>query len=281
MSIKINLYMQPMSHIKSYFEMVDLAKKYDIEYLEILNQFEFETPDIEFAKRLRKYADERGIKFVCVSVGANLIGEDSKEKIEYVKKYADVCAILGSPLLHHTIAIEFQNPEKVFGEKEKNFNKGILAAREIYDYAEKLGVRTIHEEQGFLFNGIEGYQNLVDNIDRNTGTLLDFGNIRFRDDDILEFAEKFKCRIAHVHANDYKVYGSEIPEGNYYTSYNKSNFKEAKFGEGDNDFYGIIKFLKKIGYSGYCAIELSPIGPDEEKTFREDLEYLRKVIKEA
>jgi sugar phosphate isomerase/epimerase len=86
MEERISFYMPPFTNVTSFFEMVDLAHKYGIKNLETLNILDFQEPDLELAKKLREYADSKGIKFCCVSVGVDLVGENGKENIEKLKK---------------------------------------------------------------------------------------------------------------------------------------------------------------------------------------------------
>ena len=101
------LYMPPLTSIRSYKEMVDYAAAHGITQLETLNILDLSTPDLEVAKELKAYASEKGITFPCVSVGISLVDDDRTEAIETLKRYADVAKILGSPFLHHTIALNF------------------------------------------------------------------------------------------------------------------------------------------------------------------------------
>ena len=107
------LYMPPLTTIGSYKEMVDYAVAHGITKLEILNLLDMSTPDLDKARELKAYADEKGISFPCVSVGLSLVDEDRREAIETVKQYAQIAQILGSPYLHHTIALNFSEPQKI------------------------------------------------------------------------------------------------------------------------------------------------------------------------
>ena len=278
MNSKISLYSTPFSSVKSYFEMVDIAAEYGLN-LETINSFELKEPDLEFAKKLRKYADEKNVKVTCVSVGMNIVGDDSREMIEKMKKYADVAAILGSPYLHHTVAFYFFNPDEVLKNRDEYLEKGIAAIQEIYDYAEKLGVRTLHEDQGFIFNGVDGFGKIRELSGRNTGVVADFGNILFADGAIEEFIPKFADKIMNVHIKDY----TRVPEGAYEAdeftlmSIGHKKLQDCAFGEGVVDFDRAFEELEKMGYDGYYAMECPPLG-DERKTFEDNIKLLERYI---
>ena len=127
------LYMPPLSTITSYKEMVDYAAEHNITHLETLNILDLSKPDLQAAKELKAYTDSKGISFPCVSVGINLVDEDHKEALETLKGYAQVAKILGSPYLHHTIALNFSQPEYIAANFDLFYQRGLEAVREIYD----------------------------------------------------------------------------------------------------------------------------------------------------
>ena len=274
------LYMPPVSSLRSYREMVDYAVAHNIQNLETLNILDLSTPDLEVARELKAYADEKGISFPCVSVGMDLVGEDRAEAIATLKQYAHVAQILGSPYLHHTIALNFSEPRKIAENFETYYSRGLEAVREIYDYAATLGVRTIYEDQGFLFNGCANFARFLADVDRNVGIVADFGNIQFVDEDVEDFISRFTQRIVHVHAKDYIVTdGStrEIQDGEY-TSRGGNYLRGCLIGEGSVHTDAAFRALQAMGYRGYVALEGDPIGPDEEASFRKNQETITHYI---
>ena len=217
---KFCLYMPPLSTLSTYKEMVDYAAAHNISNLEILNILDLSTPDLQVAKELKAYADSKGISFPCVSVGMNLVEDDRREAIETLKKYADIAKLLGSPYLHHTIALNFSDPAYIAENFETFYQRGLEAVREVFDYAATLGIRTIYEDQGFLFNGRKNFGRFLAEVDRNVGVVADFGNIQFADEDVEDFIPAFADRIVHVHAKDYIVTAgtSRSIEAGEYTS---------------------------------------------------------------
>lgn len=274
------LYMPPLTTIGSYREMVDYAAAHSIRYLETLNILDLSTPDLQVARDLKAYADSKGISFPCVSVGLSLVDDDREEAIETVKRYADIAKILGSPYLHHTIALNFSEPQKIADNFEVYYQRGIAAVREIFDYAATLGIRTIYEDQGFLFNGCKNFSRFLQEVDRNVGVVADFGNIQFVDEHVEDFISKFSDRIVHVHAKDYIVTDGtsrEILPGEY-TSKGGNYLQGCLIGEGSVHTEDSFKALQAIGYKGFVALEGDPIGPDEEASFRKNLEIVTGYI---
>ena len=263
------LYAPPLSTISSYKEMVDYAANHGISYLETLNILDLSTPDLQVAKELKAYADSKGICFPCVSVGISLVDEDRESAIATVKGYADVAKVLGSPFLHHTIALNFSDPQYIADNFELFYQRGLEAVREIFDYAAPLGIRTIYEDQGFLFNGKENFCRFLGDVDRNVGVVADFGNIQFVDEQVEDFISAVQERIVHVHAKDYVVTDGTTRAAlpGEYTSRGGNYLRGCRIGEGSVHTETAFRALQTIGYQGCVALEGDPIGPDEEASF--------------
>lgn len=274
------LYMPPVSTIQTWKEMVDYAAEHGVSHLETLNILDLSTPDLDLARELKAYADEKGISFPCVSVGMSLVDDDREARIEEVKRFADIAKILGSPFLHHTIALNFSDPQYIAENFELFYSRGIAAVREIFDYAATLGIRTIYEDQGFVFNGKETFARFLKDVDRNVGIVADFGNIQFVDEAVEDFIPAFADRIVHAHAKDYIVTpgASRAMEAGEYTSKGGNYLKGCLIGEGSVNTNAAFKALQAIGYQGFVSLEGDPIGPDEEISFRKNLKTVTEYI---
>lgn len=253
---KVSFYMPPFPRVKSYYDMIDVAVEHGLKSVEGFCNMDFETPDIEAAYKIKEYADKKGVTFPCFSVYINLVGEDADEMKEKLKGYADVAKILGSPYLHHTIANDFSEPDNVVPFKEEFFKKGVETVREIYDYAETLGVKAIYEEQGYLFNSVEGFKRFLDAVDREVGVVADFANIYQSGDKIEDFINAFADRFVHAHIKNVTLTDTnETGEGLKTLAGNYMN--EAEVDKGVVDCKKIIDMLKKAGYNGYYGLEFS------------------------
>ena len=274
------LYAPPLSTIASYKEMVDYAAAHNITNLETLNILDLSTPDLQAAKELKAYADSKGVSFPCVSVGINLVDEDRAAALETLKGYAHVAKILGSPYLHHTIALNFSDPEYIAANRDLFYGRGLEAVREIFDYAAGLGIRTIYEDQGFLFNGQEAFTRFLADVDRNVGVVADFGNIQFVDENAEDFIPAFADRIVHVHAKDYVVTDGSTRAAlpGEYTSRGGNHLGGCLIGEGSVHTEAAFQALQAMGYKGFVALEGDPIGPDEEASFCKNLDAVCTLI---
>jgi len=277
---KFCLYMPPLSSIGSYREMVDYAAEHNIKYLETLNILDLSTPDLQVAKDLKAYADSKGITFPCVSVGISLVDEDRKAAVETLKRYADIAKILGSPYLHHTIALNFSDPAYIAENFQLFYNRGLEAVREVFDYAASIGIRTIYEDQGFVFNGKVTFARFLKDVDRNVGVVADFGNIQFVDEDVEDFIAAVQDRIVHVHVKDYLVTpgGTREKLPGEYTSRGGNYLQGCLIGKGSVHTDLAFQALAAMGYKGYVALEGDPIGPDEEASFCKNLQTVEQFI---
>lgn len=250
---KFSFYDLPYKGISSYFEMIDFAEKYNVPAIEFMKYLELSTPDKEMAKRLREYADEKGIFIPCFSMYIELMGGNHKENMKVLKDYAEVAAILGSPYLHHTVVTD-QNIQNIVPRTHELIKKASECIREIYDYAESFGVKAVYEDQALVLNGVENFSEFLDTVDRNVGVVADFGNIYQSTDSAVDFVKAFADRVVHVHFKD--MVFTEKPETKKgLISLTGKYLKEVAPGKGIVDFDTCMKMLSDVGYDGYYSLE--------------------------
>ncbi len=275
MNKRIGLYTPPYPRVKSYIDMIDTALEHGVLCVEGLNTMEFAAPDIEKAEKIKEYADSKNVKIPCFSVFANLSGDNNTAMIEKLKGYAEVARILGSPYLHHTIIPEYSYPEKVIGNREENFQKGIKAVREVYDYCEGIGIKAIYEPQGFIFNGVENLKRFANEVERDINFVADFTNICQSGDNIEDFIKAFHDKIVHVHIKD-AILSDEDFSKDLARNLKGGFVNEVEIGKGELDIKGIVKLLESYGYKGCYALEYG-VRDDNSDGVKNSV----KVIKEA
>ena len=254
----------------SVYELMDYAARFGAAGVELMNFCdELATPDMKVARDVGAYAKKRGLKIPCFSAGINFATGDRLEKVKRIKGYADICSQLEIPYLHHTLVIALNEPSDYAAAVEA----GIESAHEIYEYAKARGVKTLLEEQGYVFNGVKGYALLDNPYTKNCGALLDVGNIMFVDERAEDFMATCADKIEHVHLKDYIV-SDEAPSSaaimksltnsEYYRSRSGKYISACEFGTGDVNYPAISKRLKDIGYKGYYSLEFDSMPSDEE-----------------
>ena len=133
-------------------------------------------------------------------------------------------------------------------------------ALSLADYCASLGVRTLIEPQGFVFNGIGWVDRALRLSGERIGVVCDVGNVLFADTDPVDFINAMGERICHSHIKDY----TQRPGGTAYYSENGTAIHNAEMGTGDLDFPGIFSAFSKIGYNGFFALEFEDADGDKE-----------------
>lgn len=278
MSKKLAFYTYPFPRVTSYFDMIDLSVAYGHEAVEGFSALEFETPDVEAAKKIRAYADEKGVKFCCFSIYTDISVGDLDENIARLKGYVDVTAALGCPYIHHTIIGECLDPARVLPRKEELFAVGVRVVQEVFDYAKEKGVRAIYEPQGYIFNGTEGIGRLIEASGRDIGIVCDFGNVCQVGEDILPFIKAYRDRIVHVHVKDMALFETD-PEGKHLKTAAGTFMDEAKVGEGCVPMAEAFALLKEMGYDGYYGVEYGAKSDDSPEMDR-CLQYIDRFLED-
>lgn len=246
----------------SIFENIDCAAERGMSVYEVYTSKELITPDKEFAKRLRAYADEKGVRICCVSCYTSLTPENAEIETQRLKDYVDVTKILGSPYFHHTIVSSYATPEDMLHRKEELFQNAIEVIRNVYDYAAPLGVRLVYEDQGYLFNGVENFRRFLNTVDRDVGVVLDFGNHYHVDEPLDGFLDAFADRVCHAHIKD--VLYADTPDGTagWAQTLHGKYFKVVPMGDGIMNHKAYIDKLEKTGYKGCYTIEFASTEED-------------------
>ena len=248
----------------SAWEIAEFAVKKRAGGLELMNFCEeLKTPNLSEALKIGKYARENNLSLPCFSVGVDFYADEQRrEQIAYVKAYADICAALEIPYLHHT-TITHLDPQKLQKPLDELITTSAEAALEINEYAASLGVRTIVEDQGFVVNGVESYQRFLKATDNRVGTLLDVGNIMMLDECAEDFFRVFANRTKHVHIKDYQLTDSPTSGVCYKTRAGKY-LTDCEMGLGDISLRDTVAAIEASGYTGYYSLEFSNVKNESE-----------------
>lgn len=238
-------------------------------------QRDLAEPDRAVAVRIRDEAARLGVEIPCLSMLANLTGEGRFAEIQRLKRYAELAQLMNIPLLHHTIYPPLKSGDA--RPADQLTEEAASAAREVYDYAESLGVRCVYEDQGLVFNGVSGFANFYDALNRPAGIVLDLGNVAFVGEKPAAFAEKYIDKIVHVHVKDYFI-NRAVPA--QYGLSDGTKIAPAPLCKGDMQIADALRILKHRGYDGWLMLENERPGEgkagqaDDARTLREMLESL-------
>lgn len=262
---RLCLYSSPVSGHSCAREIITIAAELGITGVELMNFCdELGTPDIKVAKEIGALARKKGLSLPCFSVGIDII-PDPVEKMKMLRGYAKICSELEIPYLHHTIALDYKCGRLDDAERERRFNTGAACALELADFCAPLGVRTLIEEQGFVFNGAAACNRLIEMSGERIGIVADVGNILFADEDPADFIRAMKGRVCHAHVKDYSL----SPVGFGYKTAEGRMIYDCEIGTGCIDLDGVGRAFRDIGYTGMYALEFAA---------PKDMDEVRRVI---
>ena len=95
-----------------------------------------------------------------LSFFSSLPGAAAQGEIERLCRYADVCAEMGIPYLHHTL-IPALEPAGVPCDMDAAIEEAAENARVVFDYAQSVKVECVYEDQGYCVNGIRRFERFL------------------------------------------------------------------------------------------------------------------------
>ena len=226
---------------------------------------ELMTPSLAEARRISDYAREKGLELPCFSITARMTGEEAKSEVEKLCRYADVCAQMHIPYLHHTL-IPALAPAGVPHDIDAAIDEAAGNARIVFDYAKSVGVSCIYEDQGFCVNGIRRFEYFLHALNRSAGVVADLGNILFAGEKAQDFVGRFAPLVRHVHIKDYLFKDGRLdyPGRGWYRTLGGDYLRGTVIGHGVIPFRRVMAQLIDAGYDGWYSVEYD--GLEDRKT---------------
>lgn len=222
---------------------------------------EMREPDRNRARTLGQQTRALGLKIPCFSVSCDFVN-DPEGVLKRLHGYAEICSDLEIPYLHHTVAYAFDHDISE-EERERRFQICIEPVLTICEYADRLGVRTLIEDQGYVFNGVENCERLCELSSGRIGVVADVGNIFFMDQAPQDFIHVMGKRIVHAHVKDFMRCETE-PEVYQYRSRSGAYLSSAEIGTGIVDLISVKRAFEDIAYGGMFSLEFSRVADDKE-----------------
>lgn len=235
------------------FECIEKAKEIGFDAIEIVD-FVFGSKDKkEFAKQLRNKADEVGISISNLAVGANLLEEGAVCKL---KEWVDIAEILDVKFMRHDVCYET-------GLEQYEGYDNILprladACREVTEYAETKGIKTMTENHGFFSQDSTRVEKLINTVaHKNFGQLVDFGNFLCADEDPVTAVGRNAKYAFYIHAKDFIVKsGNGVSPGDGFITTRGGNFiRGTIIGHGEVPVLQCMRAMKRVGFDGWLALE--------------------------
>lgn len=212
----------------------------------------------EYALSASQKADEVGIEISCYSVSGNFLCDDPMEEVKRIKAEVDTAHILKTKYMRHDMCPAPYALGKGFRSFEKNLPLLIECAKEVTEYAEKKGIKTMVENHGTFCQDSSRIEALIDGVNsKNYGALIDIGNFLCVDEDPAKAVGILKNYAFHVHAKDFIFCdGSNPPSSDgWYFTRGGNYIKGVAIGDGIVPVEKCLRILKSSGFDGNITIE--------------------------
>ncbi|MBQ9761427.1 MAG: sugar phosphate isomerase/epimerase [Clostridia bacterium] len=235
--------------------LISKAKEMGFDGMDFLER---DIRDLEHARALRAKAEEEGIAIVALCVGADFIKNGVEEEIARLKGLVDIAAALGARLMRHDITAGDKSGKKVGISYDALLPTLAAAVREVAEYAQSKGVRTMTENHGYFSQDADRVEKLINAVNHeNFGALVDIGNFMCADEDPWKSVGVMAPYAYHVHVKDFhKKSGTDVDPGKgWFRTRGGDYLRGAIIGHGDARAAQSLHVLKKSGYDGYLTVE--------------------------
>lgn len=239
------------------FSVISIAKELgfdDMEFVDILPPEGVSKE--EYARELKGECERLGMGISSYTFGADLLKETEEEQraeIERVKKQVDIAEILDVKVLRH---------DATFNSRGLSFDSVLPrladACREITEYAQTKGIKTMIENHGFFCQDSLRVEKLYNTVNHpNFGLLCDMGNFLCVDENPATAVSLVAPYAFYVHAKDFHIKAAEgaNPGEGFFETRAGNYLRGAIVGHGNVPVKSCLSALKKAGYKGSIAIE--------------------------
>ncbi|MCL2572381.1 MAG: sugar phosphate isomerase/epimerase [Defluviitaleaceae bacterium] len=216
------------------------------------------TDIIEYAEALRAHADENGIEISAYTVGAEFMLPNkgtSADEVTRVKTCLDVAAVLGAKMLRHDATWGFKGKQGSYIEAIDVISPYI---REVAEYGQGLGIKTMCENHGFFMQDSYRMEYLVQKVNHsNFGILIDIGNFLCADENPISAVARLAPYATHVHVKDFlvKTGAGPSPGDGWFQSRGGEHLRGTVIGHGVVPVPQCLKILRDNGYTGDVSME--------------------------
>jgi len=264
------------------FDAISFAAQTGYDAIEFTDLVPPEGEDTaSYARRIRDACAEKGIEISAYAVWADFInsfGGDIGRETERVERCVDIAGILGAKLMRHDATWGF----KEYSVGRRSWRDAIRIAapaiREVTEYAQERGIRTMCENHGTFMQGCQRVEELVNAVGHeNFGWLVDMGNFLCADERPEESVAVAAPYAFHVHAKDFlwKPCTLPCPQG-WFDTRSGNHLRGTILDHGVVPVGRCIETLKQAGYDGTVALEFEGM-EDPKEAARLGYEFLRRA----
>ncbi len=241
------------------FDTIKKAKEMGFDGIEVV---EFDAPEGEdikaYAKRFKEECERVGLEVANFCTGADFISpkeaDTTEAEIERVKKIVDAVEILGAKTMRHDAVSSLGD----YVSFEAALPGLAEAIREVAEYAQTKGIKTMVENHGYVVQDALRIEKLYTTVNhKNFGLLLDMGNFLCAGENLLKAASIVAPYAAMVHAKDfyYKSGDGMSPGEQFSVVRDGSYIKGAILGHGVVPVVQILRAIKRADYKGWISLE--------------------------
>ena len=239
---------------------LDTLGKLGVKTCEVFLNSPSETT-LDFAKILNKIRDEYGIKIVSVHPFSSFAetymlfsayGRRFDDMLEFYKRNFEVTAALGAnfSVIHGALTGAKISSEEYFDRFAKLIEEG-----------KKQGIKVCHENVNkHLCESPDFIDKMKAYLGEDFKLIFDVKQAVRAGFSPLDFAEKFKADIVHIHISDHNGNADCLPPG-----------------KGSFDFEKLIKIMNSASYEGDYIIELYRENFDDITDLSDALSYVKKL----
>ncbi len=269
--MKISVYSLSASD-KKVSEVIDLALKYGCDGIEwwCRENAHIDLNDLKnSANEVIKLMDASGL--VCAGIAPYF---KYNESADYIAKIFEAANILKTRNVRcHSYIFDGSIPVDELMQKQRKWLEEVVMPE-----AERFNVRlNIEQHHIHICCTPNACRQLVDGLpEKHFGIIFDPGNSAVEGFTRPEYSiSVFGKYLAHVHVKNCKQ--SQSSEGAVSGRRYKMDF--GSLAEGDLDWIGIMKMLKKANYEGFLSLEALDKRPSETK-FEQDIVFLKNALNE-
>lgn len=265
------------------FGAIYFAKENGFDGIEIVDGMHQNCGDLELAKKVKNYCEEKGIEVASFCTGADFLfgsGEDLEQEIKRVCAKVDLACAYGAKVFRHDVAYGHGNKHE-YKLYENAIPRLAEGCRHVSEYAKEKGIVTTTENHGFYSQDASRVASLISAVNyENFGALVDIGNFMCADEDPARSVAIVAPYAKMVHAKDFLFKaGYETDPGEGWFKTRSNNYLHGTvIGYGEAHAAQSLSILKKNGYDGYISVEFEGsednlfgirVGKDNVKRFWE------------
>ena len=264
----------------AHFDVIRKAHDMGFEAIEYTDLPQSEPENrIALAKQIKAEAANCGLELSAYVVGGNLLCETPEEQqaeVERLKGELDIAKVLGVKLFRYDVVRRLPQHRSF----ESVLEAVVPAMRQIADYGQELGIKTMIENHGYAFQDYDRVEKIYHAVNHeNFGLLLDIGNFLCADQDNVMCVSRLAHLACHVHLKDFVIfdyYSGESAEKCFKTRA-CNLLRGPAVGHGAAKTAQCLSILKEAGYDGYVDIEFE--GPEDcVDELKKGLEFCREFF---